>query len=136
MAAGRLRACGVWAAVLAAGCSGASGPAGTGAANAARAYGEALVRRDWRAAYAALHPDIRARCGPEEFARRADHYRRGLGFEPDEVRVRACEERGAEAVAHVLLVGKGRTFREALTLRRAGDDWGVVLPPRFGSSRQ
>ena len=139
----RGRCFGAWvalAAALAAGCAGApERPPGTGAKEAARGYYEALVRRDWAAAHAALHPDTRARCGREEFTRLARGYRRGLGFEPQGVRLRSCEERGGQAVAHVVLAGqaggKQRSFRDALLLRKAGAGWGVILPPRFGVAR-
>ena len=49
-------------AVVLAGCSGTPTAPGTGADAAARGYFEALLRRDWAEAYAALHPDSRARC--------------------------------------------------------------------------
>jgi hypothetical protein len=128
------------AAALASGCGGDAEPApGTGAREAARGYYEALVRRDWAAARAALHFDSRARCGPEEFARRAGAYRQRIGFEPQEVRLRSCEEQGGQAIAHVVLTGhaggKQRSFRDAVTLRKVGSGWGVVLPPRFGQPR-
>jgi hypothetical protein len=82
-----------------------------------------------------VHPDSRRRCGPEQFAHLAQTYRRGLGFEPEAVRVRACDEQGDEAIAHVVLTGQVRAgprhYNDALTLRRDGDQWRVVLPPRF-----
>jgi hypothetical protein len=134
---------GVWmatATTLLAGCGSApEPPTGTGAREVARGYYDALVRQDWAAAHAALHPETRARYGPEEFARLARVYRRTIGYEPQQVRVRSCEERGAEAVAHVVLAGqsggKQRSFRDAVQLRKAGAAWGVVLPPRFGQTR-
>ncbi len=122
-----------------AGCDRAAAPAGSGAREAAHAYYEALLRRDWPKAYAALHPDSRKRLGGEQFAQRAQAYRRDLGFEAEKVHVRACEERGAEAVAHVTLdgrsAGKGRHYRDAVTLRRGDAGWGVVLAPNFGQGR-
>jgi hypothetical protein len=125
------------AAGLAAGCAPApSPPADTGAREMVRDYCDALVRQDWPQAYARLDAAGRKRCGPEEFARLARAYRRGLGFEPDAVRVRACEEQGATAIAHVVFTGQGRSgprhYNDALTLRHDGDHWVVVLPARFG----
>src|SRR5262249_6417336 len=94
---------GLWAVVLlAAGCTAApTAPAGTGARQAAEGYFQALVRQDWPGAYALLHPNSRHHHSPEQFARLAQQYRRGLGFEPDGVQVRTCDERGEEAIAHV-----------------------------------
>jgi hypothetical protein len=132
---------GRWAWVLAAGAlAGCAGeperPAGTGAEAAVRGYYEALLRHDWGAAYAALAPEDRARVSAEQFTALARNYWRRLGFEPQGVRVRACEEHGAEAVAHVTLMGRAgarqRFHKDAVTLRRGPAAWGVVLPPRFG----
>jgi hypothetical protein len=119
------------------GCDRAAPPEpGTGAKEAARGFFEALVRQDWAGAYAALDAASRGRCGAGAFARLAEGYRRQLGFEPTAVQVRACEERGAEATAHVALTGRGaarhRFYRDAVTLRREADGWRVVLPPQFG----
>jgi hypothetical protein len=132
---------GRWAWLLAAGALAGCGgeparPAGTRAEAAVRGYYEALVREDWRAAYTALAPDSRARLSAEQFTALAQNYRRRLGFEPRGVAVRACEEHGAEAVAHVTLTGRAgarqRFHKDAVTLRRGAAGWGVVLPPRFG----
>jgi hypothetical protein len=125
--------------VVLAGCRGsATAPVGTGAERIARDYIEALARKDWPAAHALLHPDSRARCGVEVFARRAEQHRRGLGFEPKAVRLRSCEERGDQAIARFVFTGsvsgRQRVFREAIALRRGTEGWGVVLSPRFGQS--
>jgi hypothetical protein len=113
----------------------APGP-GTGAAEAARDFFEALVGRDWARAYSGLHPDSRARCDPARFAGLAGAYRRALGFEPDGVRLRSCQEQGERAIAHVVLTGRGgprrRSFKDAVTLRRTPEGWRVVLPANFG----
>src|SRR5262245_10412180 len=96
----------VWGLVLAgaAGCGTRPSPVtDTGSGESVRAYFEAVVRRDWPAAHAALHPGTRARLGPERFARLAEEYWKGLGFEPSGVTVRSCEEQGDRAVAHVVL---------------------------------
>jgi hypothetical protein len=122
------------ATLLAAGC-GHGNAEGTGAEEVTRTYFEALCRRDWPAAFAALHPDSR-RAGEKAFSRLAASYRRGLGFEPGEVRIRSCEEHGDEAVAHVVITGqvsnRHRSFKDAVVLRHGPGGWGVVLTPRFG----
>jgi hypothetical protein len=128
------------AAVLAAGCGrGPAAPADTGSREAVQTYYEALLRQDWAGAHASLHPDSRAQCGAADFVRRARTYRGGLGFEPETVQVRSCEEHGDEAVAHVMLTGRGgdrqRHYQDGVTLRRSAPGWGVVLPPRFGQGR-
>jgi hypothetical protein len=108
----------------------------TGAREALQGYYAALVRQDWPAAYAALHPDSRAKYNPERFAGLARQYRHGLGFEPEDFRVRSCEEHGEEAVAYVVLTShdgaRERSYKDAVTLPLADGGWGVVLPPRFG----
>ncbi len=119
-----------------AGCGKApEGPAGTGAREAANRYFDALVRGDWPGAYALLDPGSKAQVGADRFARLAQDYRRGLGFDPDAVRVTACDERGDEAIAHVTLTGRGagrHRFKDAVALRRDGAGWAVVLPANFG----
>jgi hypothetical protein len=110
-------------------------PADTGSRAAVRAFFEAVGRRDWSVAYDALDPDSRARCSGEEFARRAEAYRQGLGLDPTGVRIPACEERGDDATAHVVLTGRGhgrREYRDAVTLRRRDGRWGVLPPAGIG----
>jgi hypothetical protein len=124
-------------ATIAVGCT--SSPAtreGTGAKEAVEGYYQAIVQRDWPRAYAALHADSRARCGPERFALLAENYRHALGFEPQKVHVRSCEEQGAKATAHFALIGRGasgqRRYKDAVVLRQSEGGWGVVLPQDFG----
>ncbi len=120
----------------AAGCDrAASPPPDTGSRSAVRAFYEALIRREWDQAYSALHPDSRQGRTPEQFVQLAESYRQRLGFEPQAVHVRACEERDGEAVAHVTLTGHGpgkHQYKDGAFLRRHGDDWRVLLPARFG----
>ena len=129
------------AAALLAGCGGPSAPAArsTGADAVVAAYGAALVRQDWDAAYAALGAESRAACGPEAFRRAARQYRNGLGFEPTAVHVRSCEEQGDEAVAHVVFIGPSgsphRSYHDGVTLRRSDGRWGVVLPAWLRATR-
>jgi hypothetical protein len=123
-----------------AGCGRSPGEtAGTGAKEAAQGYYEALLRQDWAEAYGFLHADTRDRCSVEQFRRLADNYRRALGFEPQAVRLQTCDEKGSEAVARVAFTGqtKGRErrHRDAITLRRDGEKWGVILPAGFGTRR-
>src|SRR5579872_880808 len=100
------------------------------------AFYDALIHKDWLAAHALLHPESRATCTLDEFTPRARVYRQRLGFEPERVKVRSCEEQEDIALAHVVLVGrqegKERLYRDAITLRRDGPGWGIALPTRFG----
>ncbi len=125
--------------LLAAGCGGKAAPPLSEAEPAALRFFTALKDRDWPAAYAALSADGRKRLSVAEFTQRAQRYRQGLGFEPTAAHVRSCDERGDEAVAHVSLTGQSggrqRFHKDAVTLRRGAEGWGVVLPPRFGQAR-
>lgn len=135
---GPARSCCWLVVLLAAGCGKAPDePAApdTGAKDAVRSFYSAIVGKDWAAAFAAVHPDGRRGWSQEQFARRAEAYRRHLGFEPAAVRVPICEERGEEATAHVELNGQGsgrHSFKDAVTLRRREGRWFVVLPANFG----
>jgi hypothetical protein len=115
-----------------AGCRAPAPAVGTGSKEVVQTYFRALIRSDWARAHAALEDQSRARCAANRFADLAAIYRRGLGFEPEEVHVRSCEEHGDRAVAHVILTGRGKRYKDAVTLRRDGGVWGVVLPARFG----
>jgi hypothetical protein len=104
---------------------------GGGARDAAVAYFDCLVRQDWPGAYAALDPESRHRCSPEEFSRWAQSYRASLGFEPERTQVRAASERDDEATVHVVLTGtaagRQRRYKDAVRLRRGESGWEVVL---------
>jgi hypothetical protein len=121
------------------GCGGHAAAPPCEAEGAVRQFFGGLVDQDWPTAYGALHPDGRKRLSVEQFTQLARQYRRGLGFEPTAAHVRSCEERGDEAVAHVSLTGQAagrpRVHKDAVTLRRGPEGWGVVLPPRFGQGR-
>ncbi len=121
------------------GCSTPQTRVDTGARGVGQSFFEALLKKDWRAAYAALHPNSQAACTVEEFGRRAERYRRSLGFEPEVVHVRSCEEHGAEAVMHVVFSSEknagGRLFKDAVTLRTTPTGWAVILPENFGNQR-
>jgi hypothetical protein len=125
--------------VAVAGCASRAPPVDTGSRTAVQTYFDALVRRDWPAAYAVLHPDSRKRLSLEQFKRAAENHRHALGFEPEEARLKSCEEHDADATAHVLLTGsaggKKQTAKDAVALKHSDAGWGVVLPQNFGGSR-
>jgi hypothetical protein len=128
---------GLWAACLIAACGGCAHPkpvvAGTGAADAARRYYEAILHRDWPAAYAIVHPESRVNLSQDQYDGWADSYRQSLGFEPQAVYVRSCTEQATEAVAHIVIVGRSsrgeRRYRDGAWLRRTAAGWGVILFP-------
>jgi hypothetical protein len=103
-------------------------------------YYEAILQQDWPKAYAALDPQSRGRFSQQQFSVLARNYRSSLGFEPEEIHVRACEEQGAEAIAHVVLTGRTgtqeRRYKDAVTLRRGDDAWRLILPRNFGRAKK
>jgi hypothetical protein len=111
----------------------------TGAKECVLGYYEALIQKDWTRAYASLDPQSQKRCSSQQFSRLAQSYRSNLGFDPQAVHVRACEEQGREATAHVVLTGRAaahnRRYKDTITLRRS-DDWRVVLPSSFGQAKK
>lgn len=113
--------------------------ADTGARGAVEGYFEAVVRQDWPSAYAVLDPEVQSRWRLEEFSQRAAKYHKGLGIQPETVRVRYCEEHAREATAQVIVRGKAarthKTHKDAVVLRKSGDKWSVMLPADFGQSR-
>ena len=131
--------CGLLVAVTVAGCAKTpvQSPT-TGARKAVQRYYEALLSRDWEQAYSVLDADSKARCTPEQFSRLAPNYRSGIGFEPDAVHVRACDEKDAQATAHVIFTGraaaKEHRYKDAIMLRRGDGGWNVVLPEYFGQA--
>jgi hypothetical protein len=114
-------------------------PPSTGAKECAQGYYDALIEKDWPRAYALLDPQSQQRCNSQQFSRWAQSYRSDLGFDPHRVLVRACEEHGTEATAHIVLMGgvatANRRYRDTITLRRS-DTWYVVLPRDFGRGRK
>lgn len=111
-------------------------PSDTGSRQATRAFFEAVIHGDWSHAYGLLDADSHRGCGEEQFGTQAKAYVQRLGFEAKAVHVQSCEERGASAIAHLVLTGsdgkKQVRFREGAELRKNGDAWTVVLPAAFG----
>lgn len=111
-------------------------PPGTGAAEVAQQFFQAVLAQDAKAARELLEPESQAKRTPEQLQALFRAYRRNLGFEPAEARLRFCEERGDEASAHVMIhghsAGKARHAKEAVLLRKTTAGWGVVLPDNFG----
>jgi hypothetical protein len=62
----------------------------------------------------------------------AEAYRARLGFDPEQAHVQTCEEKGAEALAHVVVTGRAATkskrFKDATAVRKTADEWHVVMP--------
>ena len=122
---------------LIAGCGAASSePSKSGAESTARVFHEALITRDWPKAYAQLAPETRRRISADQFQQLAQFYRKQLEFEPTKVQVRSCEERDAEATAHITLLGTAvkQRFRDAVLLKQIDSEWRVVLPKNFGQA--
>jgi hypothetical protein len=115
-------------------------PPGTGAKECAQLFYEAVIGQDWPKAYATLDLQSQKRCSSQQFSRLGQGYRSGLGFDADAVQVWACDERGAEATAHVVLTGraatKGHRYKDAVTLRRSDEGWRIVLPLNFGQGKK
>lgn len=111
----------------------------SGAEAVAKSYFEALVHKDWPAAYKTLSAENKASCGPEQFAKLAEKQLAGQGFEPSEARLQSCDERNDEAVAHANFKGRAgssqRFRKESVALRREGGTWAVVLPSAFGRAK-
>jgi hypothetical protein len=122
------------------GCDPAPSPtSGTGAREAAKRYCDALFEKDWARAYAALHPDSRARYSASRFVHLAERYRRDLGFEPEPARIRFCQEQGTRAVAHIVWKSQKSAhehfYKDVMILRSSQAGWKMVLPQNFGSGR-
>jgi hypothetical protein len=108
----------------------------TGAAATAERYFAALIASDWPTAYAALDTKSRAECSAASFTERARSFHKQLGFEPTAVHLRACDEHGDSAIAHVSIKGSQgastRIHKDAVGLRHSPAGWSVVLPVDFG----
>jgi hypothetical protein len=104
----------------------------------AASFFQALLNQDRSSAYALLDEPSKARVSREQFNLLAASYRRNLGFEPEDVRIRACEEQGSMAMAHVVIVGhdakRTRRYRDAVQVLRSNGGWLISLPYNFGQS--
>ena len=111
-------------------------PVDTGAKEAARAYFDGVIRKDWNVIYPALHPDSRRHYTREQFAQRSIANRKRMPFEPEVLLVRSCEEQGEKAIARVILTTRATRhkprFTDAVVVRRSEGVWRVVLPDHFG----
>jgi hypothetical protein len=107
-------------------------PQGTGAREAALEFWQAVLAQDWNRAYARLSAPSKQRINPSQFAARAKEYHRQLRFEPKEVKVSACDENGSQALAHVVLIGESKRYKDGLALQRDDAGWTVDLPANFG----
>ena len=122
-----------YVAVLICGCGrAAQSRPDTGARQCVQDFCQALIERDWLKAYASLTPRSQKLCSQREFRELAQNYLRDLGFDPDAVGIRLCEERGAQATGHIVLTGRShgqsRRHKDALLMDRTDDAWGIVLP--------
>lgn len=128
--------------LLACGCaeSPSAGSADTGARAAVETFFTGLIAGDPRKAHESLDAESRQRVSPGEFARLAAAYSRNLGFKAESVHIRACEEQGDAATAHVVVNGQGaghsQRYADGVTLRRVDGRWGVVLPTNFGRAKK
>ena len=118
------------------GCNKSPTPAGKGAQETAKKFYEAFVRKDLAHAYALLDPASRNHYSEQQFKDLAHRQLDAWGFEPRKVYVRACEEHGTEAVAHIVVTCQAASpqqfYKDAVVLRRDVSGWGIILSPRFG----
>lgn len=109
---------------------------GTGAGEAAQGFYAGLLVQDWSRAYQILSPASRKRCTEQQFIARAIRHLQRMGFEPKEMHLRSCDERGKDAIAHITLTGHNQThqrfYKDALALVREETGWYVTLSPLFG----
>ena len=124
--------------VLVGGCAKRSAAGKSGADDALRNFGRALIGKDWPSAYQALHPETRSTITEKQFAPLGANYLSSIGFKADEFLIRSCEEHGADAIAQVRIRGhaanKLRTYKDTFTLKKDATGWGVVLPSYFGKT--
>jgi hypothetical protein len=113
------------------GCGSKAVPIDTGARDAVQSYFEALLGRDSDRAYGVLDPESQARVTLGQFAELTKKYG-NLGFAPQSVKIRSCDEQGNIAIAHVFLMGKSATkerrYRDGVSLLKTEHGWRVVLP--------
>ncbi len=126
------------AVILLAGCGGKteSTSPNTGARAVVEEFYGALIAGDSPRAYEKLDRESQRRVSPARFATLAAAYRKNIGFHTERVHIRACEEQGDAATAHITIAGHSaghsRRHNDGVTLRRTDSRWGVVLPANFG----
>ena len=111
-------------------------PVDTGAKVAVAAFFGGMTSGDPQRAYSVLDDDSRRRISVEQFEALAQANSRKVGYAVERVHIQSCEERGDEATAHIVLIGRAashsRRYQDAITLRRREGRWGIVLPANFG----
>jgi hypothetical protein len=110
----------------------------TGSTEVVKLFFEGLVKQDWAQSFAVLTAERQKTISLDQFRRQAQAYCKRLGFEPQEVHIRSCEEHGTEAIAHLSLVGhvqgQRKQFRESVVLKKSANRWQVVPPNHFGTN--
>jgi len=111
-------------------------PGDTGSKAAVLAYFQGILRKDWQSVYAMLTPETQKKFSPQRFESQAKVTRLRIGFEPEDVHIRSCEENGNDATAHVILLTKNpthkRRFVDGITAKRIEGQWRIVLPDNYG----
>jgi hypothetical protein len=128
----------LWLLASAAGCqSTIPEPEGSGAAEAAQEYCQAVVRGDWARAYTCLDASSHQHLSEQQFTRLVRRHWQAIGFQPEDAHVRSCEEHGPEAIAHIALTGhvasRLRFYKDAVVLRRGATGWRVALSATPGA---
>jgi hypothetical protein len=111
--------------------NGTADPAGS---EALRAHWEALQRRDWKVAYAGLHPSLKTRAfGLRKFTDIHAKRPRDSRF-PLDIRITGSEQAGDDIVVsfdlRVVSEGAGEPvaspLRHKVTLKKSGERWGLM----------
>ncbi|HEY3789784.1 MAG TPA: hypothetical protein VGL71_13060 [Urbifossiella sp.] len=110
----------------------------TGAEEVAKSFFEALIREDWKTAYAALDSESRSWCSSAHFATLGQQHLRQMDFSPTEVNV-SVNENGDRAVANAVYRGVSGTdskqHRDGAALQRTPAGWAIVLRKNFGRDK-
>ena len=113
------------------GCGSKAAPVDTGAREVVQGYFEAVLKQDCDLAHGLLDADSQRRFPRPNFAALVKKYGE-LGFEPQSIKIRSCDEQGDRAIAHVSLIGKSagkeRRYRDAVSMQKTESGWRVILP--------